>query len=169
MENIRLVPLKNIMKELYENRFICEVTVDKKDDIDILILESILNNKILPSIIFDDNKDRKTILKGSYMLSSIHRCLFSEETEYFYDIKNERIVHYNTNNDNMIISLYIFTNSLYFRKYVKINLKHIDEDDKCFDVADKIGSNINNFNLIVIDNSSKDNIKQYTEISNYLK
>lgn len=103
------------------------------------------------------------------MLSSIHRCLFSEETEYFYDIKNERIVHYNTNNDNMIISLYIFTNSLYFRKYVKINLKHIDEDDKCFDVADKIGSNINNFNLIVIDNSSKDNIKQYTEISNYLK
>lgn len=64
MENIRIVPLKNIMKELTENIFDTISTSSHiNDDIDILILDSILNNKILPTIIFDDNKDKKNINK----------------------------------------------------------------------------------------------------------
>lgn len=170
MENIRIVPLKNIMKELTENVFdTISASSHINDDIDILILDSILNNKILPTIIFDDNKDKKTLIKGSYILECINRCLYSEETDYFYDIFNDIIIHHNTMDLKTNIPLNIFLNSIQTRFYIRKFFKHIDEDHKCFDNIDRIGRNIYGYNLIVIDNSTKDNTKQYTEISNYLK
>ena len=114
-------------------------------------------------------KIKKTLINGSYILECINRCLYSEETDYFYDIFNDIIIHHNTMDLKTNIPLNIFLNSIQTRFYIRNFLKHIDEDHKCFDNIDRIGRNIYGYNLIVIDNSTKDNTKQYTEISNYLK
>jgi hypothetical protein len=169
MSEIRILRLPYLINELNRKSLhikkpICNIN----NAIDESILNCIIDDRFLPILHLDNNKDKTSVIKGNYIIDSICRNIYSDDTKYYYDIINKKIV-FESKDIPTIIPLYIFTSSILVSQYRRKHLKHIDEHDKCFDVIDKIGVTIFNFKMVFIKDSSEYEINQINELDEFIQ